>query len=169
MGVGASTSETERDYISSHNSLLSWEGHWSVIIPRWRRARSESPLQCGAPVSRWEGTAGLPVCSLLKLMVWSPGFRDLLSQLNPLNASLRSSLTQNTIVSACHTHSMMSTAGMQWHFANIKGLSVQLKMVHVPCSMPCANLDGREKRFGGRMDSVWLSPFAVHLKLPQHC
>ena len=37
------------------------------------------------------------------------------------------------------------------------------------CSMLCGRLDGRG--VWGRMDSVfvWLSPFAVHLKLLQHC
>ena len=37
------------------------------------------------------------------------------------------------------------------------------------CSMLCGSLDGR--KFGGEWIHVyvWLSPFAVHLKLSQHC
>ena len=38
-----------------------------------------------------------------------------------------------------------------------------------PCSMLCGCPDGRKP--GGEWIPVyvWLSPFAVHLKLPQHC
>ena len=38
------------------------------------------------------------------------------------------------------------------------------------CSMLCGSLDGRS--VWGRMERcvcVWMSPFAVHLKLSQHC
>ena len=50
---------------------------------------------------------------------------------------------------------------------NQQGSTVERKEL---CSMLCSDLDGG-LLFGGKWIhvSVWLSPFAVHLKLSQHC
>ena len=59
-----------------------------------------------------------------------------------------------------------------WNYTNSSSLSFKPKMLYLHrelCSMSCGSLNGRGVLGEWIHVCVWLSSFAVHLKLSQHC